>query len=139
MPRYFTPGNNSLSQSNIDTNNVCPCANDINTKVINSSNSSTLQNYTQIEKRVNLIKYSLGGKIMFGNYNPYTDKKVIADAIAMAAVLDASTSTNTSLNQRTTASATSDNSLTNNLPSDLYLRCSVPPRQKCVRPIKNKF
>jgi len=146
MPRYFIPGNNSLSQSNIDTNNVCPCANNINTKVINSSNSCTLQNYTQVEKRVNLLRYPLGGRTMFGNYNPYVDREIIAEAIALAANVNAvsHTTLNTTSSVSELASASSVASSLALSASDLnnpnlFLRCIGPPSKKCSKPIRNKF
>ena len=83
MRRHFIPGSNSLSQSNIDTNNVCPCATNINTKVKNSSNSTALQNFTRVQKQVDIINYSTSGKTMYGNFNPFLGQTNYAEDISI--------------------------------------------------------
>jgi hypothetical protein len=49
---------------------ACPSPS-INKKIINSSNSGNVQSLTKVQRNVNIINNSLGGKISFGNYNPY--------------------------------------------------------------------
>ena len=49
---------------------ACPSPS-INKKIINSSNSGNVQSLTKVQKHVNIINNSLGGKISFGNHNPY--------------------------------------------------------------------
>ena len=49
---------------------ACPSPS-INKKIINSSNSGNVQSLTKVQKHVNIINNSLGGKITFGNLNPY--------------------------------------------------------------------
>jgi len=48
----------------------CPSPS-INKKIINSSNSGNVQSLTKVQRNVNIINNSLGGKISFGNHNPY--------------------------------------------------------------------
>lgn len=48
----------------------CPTPSN-NKKIINSSNSGNVQSLTKVQKNVNIINNSLGGKISFGNNNPY--------------------------------------------------------------------
>jgi hypothetical protein len=63
-------GYNSLLNFNNNNNlNVCACPVQINTKVANSFNSYSIQNLSRINREVNAIKYSLGGRVQFGNIN----------------------------------------------------------------------
>ena len=147
MPRYFIPGSNSLSQSNIDTNNVCPCANNINTKVKNSSNSTALQNFTRVQKQVDIINYSTSGKTMYGNFNPFLGQSA---AEYMNTVLASRTvTTNTSTSPATTGQYTLNASINNELVGlgnsltetnpNIFIRCVIPPSRNCIKPLKNKF
>ena len=154
MPRYFIPGN-SLNQSNIDTNNVCPCANDINTKVINSSNSTVLQNFTRVQKQVEIINYSTSGRTMYGNFNPFlgqtaTEYMNMVLASYQSTNLPANQSANQSANQtniKYTLNASKNNEalgLENNLINpnqnpNIFIRCTVPPSKNYIKPFKNKF
>ena len=150
MPRYFIPGSNSLSQSNIDTNNVCPCANNINTKVKNSSNSTALQNFTRVQKQVDIINYSTSGRTMYGNFNPFLGQSA---AEYMNTVLASRTvTTNTSTSPATTGQYTLNASINNELVGlvglgndltetnpNIFIRCVIPPSRNCIKPLKNKF
>lgn len=150
MPRYFIPGSNSLSQSNIDTNNVCPCANNINTKVINSSNSTAQQNFTRVQKQVDIINYSTSGRTMYGNFNPFLGQSA---AEYMNTVLASRTvTTNTSTSPATTGQYTLNASINNELVGlvglgndltetnpNIFIRCVIPPSRNCIKPLKNKF
>ena len=148
MPRYFIPGSNSLSQSNIDTNNVCPCANNINTKVKNSSNSTALQNFTRVQKQVDIINYSTSGRTMYGNFNPFLGQSA---AEYMNTVLASRTvTTNTSTSPATTGQYTLNASINNELVGlgngdltetnpNIFIRCVIPPTRNCIKPLKNKF
>jgi hypothetical protein len=143
MPRYFIPGSNSLSQSNIDTNNVCPCANNINTKVINSSNSSAQQNFTQIQKQVDIIKYSNSGRTMYGNFNPFLGQTPAEYMNTVLASRTATTSPVTNIQYTLNASINNElvgigNSLTETNPN-IFIRCVIPPTRNCIKPLKNKF
>jgi hypothetical protein len=60
-------GSNTIINNNID--NVCGCPVQINSKVANSFNSYSIQNLSRINREINAIKYSVGGKIQFGNSN----------------------------------------------------------------------
>ena len=40
-------------------------------KIANSSNSGNVQSLTKVQRNVNTINNSLGGKVSFGNHNPY--------------------------------------------------------------------
>ena len=148
MRRHFIPGRNSLNQSNIDTNNVCPCANDINQKVINSSNSTVLQNFTRVQKQVEIINYSTTGKTMYGNFNPFLGQSA---AEYMNTVLASRTvTTNTSTSPATTGQYTLNASINNELVGlgngdltetnpNIFIRCVIPPSRNCIKPLKNKF
>ena len=148
MPRYFIPGSNSLSQSNIDTNNVCPCANNINTKVKNSSNSTALQNFTRVQKQVDIINYSTSSRTMYGNFNPFLGQSA---AEYMNTVLASRTvTTNTSTSPATTGQYTLNASINNELVGlgngdltetnpNIFIRCVIPPTRNCIKPLKNKF
>ena len=48
-------------------NSDCKCPQEINTKVVKSSNPDVDQTLTQNQRAVNAIRYSVGGRIMFGN------------------------------------------------------------------------
>jgi len=54
-------------KSVVGTTGSCGCPQEINTKVVNSSNSTSTQNLTRVQRAVNTIRYSRGGKIQFGN------------------------------------------------------------------------
>ena len=150
MRRHFIPGSNSLSQSNIDTNNVCPCANNINTKVKNSSNSTALQNFTRVQKQVDIINYSTSSRTMYGNFNPFLGQSA---AEYMNTVLASRTvTTNTSTNPSTTGQYTLNASINNELVGlvglgnnltetnpNIFIRCVIPPSRNCIKPLKNKF
>ena len=145
MPRYFIPGSNSLSQSNIDTNNVCPCANNINTKVKNSSNSTALQNFTRVQKQVDIINYSTSGKTMYGNFNPFLGQSATEYMNTVLASRNTS-STNPSTTGQYTLNASINNELvglgngglTETNPN-IFIRCVIPPTRNCIKPLKNKF
>ena len=145
MPRYFIPGSNSLSQSNIDTNNVCPCANNINTKVKNSSNSTALQNFTRVQKQVDIINYSTSGKTMYGNFNPFLGQSATEYMNTVLASRNTS-STNLSTTGQYTLNASINNELvglgngglTETNPN-IFIRCVIPPTRNCIKPLKNKF
>ena len=149
MPRYFIPGSNSLSQSNIDTNNVCPCANNINTKVKNSSNSTALQNFTRVQKQVDIINYSTSGRTMYGNFNPFLGQSATEYMNTVLASRNTS-STNTSTNPVTNGQYTLNASINNELVGlenggltetnpNIFIRCVIPPTRNCIKPLKNKF
>ena len=147
MPRYFIPGSNSLSQSNIDTNNVCPCANNINTKVKNSSNSTALQNFTRVQKQVDIINYSTSGKTMYGNFNPFLGQSATEYMNTVLASRNTS-STNPSTTGQYTLNASINNELVglvgigNDLTEtnpNIFIRCVIPPTRNCIKPLKNKF
>ena len=141
MPRYFIPGGNSLNQSNIDTNNVCPCAEDINQKVINGSNSTVLQNFTRVQKQTEIINYYLGGKIQFGNYSSAAAGYRVLHNASTYKVSTDNTSNNASVTASSTASSTAlDPSLIDPslIDPNLYIRCVVP-QKKTIKPLKNKF
>ena len=145
MPRYFIPGSNSLSQSNIDTNNVCPCANNINTKVKNSSNSTALQNFTRVQKQVDIINYSTSGRTMYGNFNPFLGQSATEYMNTVLASRNTS-STNLSTTGQYTLNASINNELvglgngglTETNPN-IFIRCVIPPTRNCIKPLKNKF
>ena len=147
MPRYFIPGSNSLSQSNIDTNNVCPCANNINTKVKNSSNSTALQNFTRVQKQVDIINYSTSGRTMYGNFNPFLGQSATEYMNTVLASRNTS-STNLSTTGQYTLNASINNELVglvgigNDLTEtnpNIFIRCVIPPTRNCIKPLKNKF
>jgi hypothetical protein len=129
MPIRFTAGSNSLNQSNIDTNNVCPCSMPNNKKIINSSNNTVIQNFTRVQKQVNLINYSSGGKTMFGNNNPYLTNSI--------ANMNNAYYVGNNRNVLNVNAVNNDNTPITNQ----YIRCNFidPFVKKCVRPIKNKF
>ena len=144
MRRQFIPGSNSLSQSNIDTNNVCPCANNINTKVKNSSNSTALQNFTRVQKQVDIINYSTSGRTMYGNFNPFLGQ---SSTEYMNTVL---ASRGVTTNPSTTGQYTLNASINNELVGlgnggltetnpNIFIRCVIPPSRNCIKPLKNKF
>ena len=154
MPRYFIPGGNSLNQSNIDTNNVCPCANDINQKIINGSNSTVLQNFTKVQKQTEIINYYLGGRIQFGNFS---SRAAGIQAMQLQAAYKVSTdnTTNNATSATSATSATASTSSVNTSASastnptsatlaldlidpNLYIRCVVP-QKNAIKPLKNKF
>ena len=145
MRRQFIPGSNSLSQSNIDTNNVCPCANNINTKVKNSSNSTALQNFTRVQKQVDIINYSTSGKTMYGNFNPFLGQSATEYMNTVLASRNTS-STNPSTTGQYTLNASINNELvglgngglTETNPN-IFIRCVIPPSRNCIKPLKNKF
>lgn len=146
MPRYFIPGSNSLSQSNIDTNNVCPCANNINTKVINSSNSTAQQNFTRVQKQVDIINYSTSGRTMYGNFNPFLGQSATEYMNTVLASRNTSTSPATNVQYTLNASINNElvglvgigNNLTETNPN-IFIRCAIPPTRNCIKPLKNKF
>ena len=147
MRRHFIPGSNSLSQSNIDTNNVCPCANNINTKVKNSSNSTALQNFTRVQKQVDIINYSTSGKTMYGNFNPFLGQSATEYMNTVLASRNTS-STNPSTTGQYTLNASINNELVglvgigNDLTEtnpNIFIRCVIPPTRNCIKPLKNKF
>ena len=148
MRRQFIPGSNSLNQSNIDTNNVCPCANNINTKVKNSSNSTALQNFTRVQKQVDIINYSTSGRTMYGNFNPFLGQSATEYMNTVLASRNTS-STNTSTNPVTTGQYTLNASINNELVGlgngltetnpNIFIRCVIPPTRNCIKPLKNKF
>ena len=147
MPRYFIPGSNSLSQSNIDTNNVCPCANNINTKVKNSSNSTALQNFTRVQKQVDIINYSTSSRTMYGNFNPFLGQSATEYMNTVLASRNTS-STNPSTTGQYTLNASINNELVglvgigNDLTEtnpNIFIRCVIPPTRNCIKPLKNKF
>ena len=145
MRRQFIPGSNSLSQSNIDTNNVCPCANNINTKVKNSSNSTALQNFTRVQKQVDIINYSTSGRTMYGNFNPLLGQSATEYMTTVLASRNTS-STNPSTTGQYTLNASINNELvglgngglTETNPN-IFIRCVIPPTRNCIKPLKNKF
>ena len=145
MRRQFIPGSNSLSQSNIDTNNVCPCANNINTKVKNSSNSTALQNFTRVQKQVDIINYSTSGRTMYGNFNPFLGQSATEYMNTVLASRNTS-STNPSTTGQYTLNASINNELVGLGNGDLtetnpniFIRCVIPPTRNCIKPLKNKF
>ena len=146
MPRYFIPGSNSLSQSNIDTNNVCPCANDINTKVKNSSNSTALQNFTRVQKQVDIINYSTSSRTMYGNFNPFLGQSAteyMNTVLASRGVTTSPATTgqytlNASINNELVGLVGIGNDLTETNPN-IFIRCVIPPSRNCIKPLKNKF
>ena len=143
MPRYFIPGSNSLSQSNIDTNNVCPCANNINTKVKNSSNSTALQNFTRVQKQVDIINYSTSGRTMYGNFNPFLGQSAAEYMNTVLASRTVTTNMSTSGQYTLNASINNElvglgNDLTETNPN-IFIRCVIPPSRNCIKPLKNKF
>jgi hypothetical protein len=143
MPRYFIPGSNSLSQSNIDTNNVCPCANNINTKVKNSSNSTALQNFTRVQKQVDIINYSTSGRTMYGNFNPFLGQSAAEYMNTVLASRTATTNPSTTGQYTLNASINNEligigNDLTETNPN-IFIRCVIPPTRNCIKPLKNKF
>jgi hypothetical protein len=133
MPRYFIPGGNSLNQSNIDTNNVCPCAENINKKVINGSNSSVIQNVTKVQKQTEIINYYLGGRTQFGNYS---SKAAGIQALNNYVTTYANTLATT--NNITSSNSTSSSTTLDLLDPNLYIRCVVP-QKTAIKPLKNKF
>ena len=146
MPRYFIPGSNSLSQSNIDTNNVCPCANNINTKVKNSSNSTALQNFTRVQKQVDIINYSTSSRTMYGNFNPFlgqSSTEYMNTVLASRGVTTNPSTTgqytlNASINNELVGLVGLGNNLTETNPN-IFIRCVIPPSRNCIKPLKNKF
>ena len=70
---HFIPGkragtiNQVINTSN--KTNFCACVGEINSKIKTSSNSTNDQTLTQNQRAVNAIKYSLGGRIQYGNSN----------------------------------------------------------------------
>ena len=143
MPRYFIPGNNSLNQSNIDTNNVCPCANNINTKVKNSSNSTALQNFTRVQKQVDIINYSTSSRTMYGNFNPFLGQSATEYMNTVLASRTVTTSPATNVQYTLNASINNElvglgNDLTETNPN-IFIRCTIPPPRNCIKPLKNKF
>ena len=144
MRRHFIPGSNSLSQSNIDTNNVCPCANNINTKVKNSSNSTALQNFTRVQKQVDIINYSTSSRTMYGNFNPFLGQSAAEYMNTVLASRNTS-STNPSTTGQYTLNASINNELVglgNDLTEtnpNIFIRCVIPPSRNCIKPLKNKF
>ena len=146
MPRYFIPGSNSLSQSNIDTNNVCPCANNINTKVKNSSNSTALQNFTRVQKQVDIINYSTSSRTMYGNFNPFlgqSSTEYMNTVLASRGVTTNPSTTgqytlNASINNELVGLVGIGNDLTETNPN-IFIRCVIPPTRNCIKPLKNKF
>ena len=150
MPRYFIPGSNSLSQSNIDTNNVCPCANNINTKVKNSSNSTALQNFTRVQKQVDIINYSTIGITMYVNFNPFLGQSAAEymNTVLASRGVTTNTSTSPATNVQYTLNASINNELVglvgigNDLTEtnpNIFIRCVIPPTRNCIKPLKNKF
>ena len=133
MPRYFIPGGNSLNQSNIDTNNVCPCAEDINQKVINGSNSTVLQNFTRVQKRTEIINYYLGGRTQFGNFSSRDAANQVLQNQSAYKV-----STDNTTNNATAAAATSASTTLDLIDPNLYIKC-VTPQKSAIKPLKNKF
>ena len=146
MPRYFIPGSNSLSQSNIDTNNVCPCANNINTKVKNSSNSTALQNFTRVQKQVDIINYSTSSRTMYGNFNPflgqssteYMNTVLASRGVTTNPVTNGQYTLNASINNELVGLVGLGNDLTETNPN-IFIRCVIPPSRNCIKPLKNKF
>ena len=143
MRRHFIPGSNSLSQSNIDTNNVCPCATNINTKVKNSSNSTALQNFTRVQKQVDIINYSTSGKTMYGNFNPFLGQSSTEYMNTVLASRGVTTSPATTGQYTLNASINNElvglgNDLTETNPN-IFIRCVIPPSRNCIKPLKNKF
>ena len=146
MRRHFIPGSNSLSQSNIDTNNVCPCANNINTKVKNSSNSTALQNFTRVQKQVDIINYSTSSRTMYGNFNPFLGQSSTEYMNTVLASRTVTTNTSTSGQYTLNASINNElvglvglgNDLTETNPN-IFIRCVIPPSRNCIKPLKNKF
>ena len=144
MRRQFIPGNNSLSQSNIDTNNVCPCATNINKKVINSSNSDSIQTFTRVQKQVDIIKYSTSGRTMYGNYSPFLRQSATE---YMNTVLASNNQNQSSSSIKYTLNSSINNQalgLENNLINpnqnpNIFIRCAIPPFGKCIKPLRNKF
>lgn len=144
MPRYFIPGSNSLNQSNIDTNNVCPCANNINTKVKNSSNSTALQNFTRVQKQVDIINYSTSGRTMYGNFNPFLGQS--ATEYMNTILASRTVTTNPATNVQYTLNSSINNELvglgndglTKTNPN-IFIQCAIPPSRNCIKPLKNKF
>ena len=150
MRRHFIPGSNSLSQSNIDTNNVCPCANNINTKVKNSSNSTALQNFTRVQKQVDIINYSTSGRTMYGNFNPFLGQSAAEymNTVLASRGVTTNTSTSPATNVQYTLNASINNELVglvgigNDLTEtnpNIFIRCVIPPSRNCIKPLKNKF
>ena len=146
MRRHFIPGSNSLSQSNIDTNNVCPCANNINTKVKNSSNSTALQNFTRVQKQVDIINYSTSSRTMYGNFNPFlgqSSTEYMNTVLASRGVTTSPATTgqytlNASINNELVGLVGIGNDLTETNPN-IFIRCVIPPTRNCIKPLKNKF
>ena len=144
MPRYFIPGNNSLSQTNVDTGNICECAVENNQKVINSSNSTAQQNFTKVQKQVNIINYSTSGKTMYGNYSPFLGQTATEYMNTVLASRDVTTSPATNVQYTLNSSINNElvglgnGRLTKTNPN-IFIRCAIPPSKKCIKPLKNKF
>ena len=138
----------STSQANIDTNNVNPCAKNNNKKVINSSNSTSIQNFTRVDKQVNIIKYATSGRTMFGNINPFlgqTPSEYMNIVLATRNNVNVTNNQpiqytlNASINNQSLGSGLGNALINPDQNPNLFIRCSVPPPRKCIKPFKNKF
>jgi len=133
----------STSQANIDTNNVNPCAKNNNKKVINSSNSDSIQTFTRVQKQVDIIKYSTSGRTMYGNFNPFLGQSAAEYMNTVLASRTATTSPATTGQYTLNASINNEligigNDLTETNPN-IFIRCVIPPTRNCIKPLKNKF
>ena len=132
----------STSQANIDTNNVNPCAKNNNKKIINSSNSTTIQNFSQVQKQVTLIKYATNGRTMFGNFNPFLGQ---TPTEYMNIVLASQNSNNINnqpiqyaLNSSINNQALGLETVVETNPN-IFIRCTVPSPKIYIKPLRNKF
>jgi len=71
--RYIIPGRRAgniqqiINLNKLCNNNGAACPSPINSKVINNSNPDVIPYSTQTQRAVNAIRYSIGGKIVYGN------------------------------------------------------------------------
>ena len=127
MSILFIPGNRNLSKSCVPINNK---------KIIFSSNTFNELNLSKVNRRTNLIKYSLGGNTSFGNRNlalepGFSDKFLTVD-------LSNYISPCSNINQ-----PMSDINSTNVLNNKIFNCSGTIPQYSgntnFVKPLKNKF
>jgi len=58
-------GGKFTSESNSEKSCVCPSP--INSKIVKNSNPDVIPGSTQVERAVNAIRYSRGGRVVYGN------------------------------------------------------------------------
>lgn len=59
--------NSGKIASETSSDKACYCPSPINIKIIKNSNPDVIPGSTQVERTVNAIKYSRGGRIVYGN------------------------------------------------------------------------